>query len=196
MRLQIIQLLQQVAEPGIEGDVPLRERLPASAPLVQAAVLVPLVDHPAGMTVLLTQRTRHLRDHAGQVSFPGGRVEAHDADPVATALRETREEVGLAPTLVEVVGELEPYATITGFLVHPVVGIVTPGFIPAPDPFEVEAVFEVPLHHVLKPGNYRREQRRHRGELREYFVLDYPDFHIWGATAAILVNLRRRLAGV
>lgn len=195
MRLQIIRQLQQAAEPGIPGDLPLRETPPAGAGLVPAAVLVPLVDHSAGMTVLLTQRTRHLRDHAGQVSFPGGRVEAHDADPVATALRETWEEVGLAPTQVEVVGELEPYTTITGFLVHPVVGIVTPGFIPVPDPFEVEAVFEVPLQHVLKPDNYRREQRSHRGELREYFVLDYPDFHIWGATAAILVNLRRRLAG-
>ncbi|MDD3450397.1 MAG: CoA pyrophosphatase [Gammaproteobacteria bacterium] len=196
MRLRIIRQLQQAAEPGIPGDLPLREALPAGAGLVSAAVLVPLVDHSAGMTVLLTQRTRHLRDHAGQVSFPGGRVEAHDADPVATALRETWEEVGLAPAQVEVVGELEPYATITGFLVHPVVGIVTPGFIPVPDPFEVEAVFEVPLQHVLEPDNYRRERRSHRGELREYFVLDYPDFHIWGATAAILVNLRRRLAGV
>lgn len=196
MRLQIIRQLQQAAEPGIPGDLPLRGAPPAGAGLVPAAVLVPLVDHSAGMTVLLTQRTRHLRDHAGQVSFPGGRVEAHDADPVATALRETWEEVGLAPTQVEVVGELEPYATITGFLVHPVVGIVTPGFIPVPDPFEVEAVFEVPLQHVLKPDHYRREQRSHRGELREYFVLDHPDFHIWGATAAILVNLRRRLAGV
>lgn len=195
MRLQIIRQLQQAAEPGIPGDLPLREAPPAGAGLVPAAVLVPLVDHSAGMTVLLTQRTRHLRDHAGQVSFPGGRVEDHDADPVATALRETWEEVGMPPAQVEVVGELEPYTTITGFLVHPVVGIVTPGFIPVPDPFEVEAVFEVPLEHVLEPDNYRREQRSHCGELREYFVLDYPGFHIWGATAAILVNLRRRLAG-
>lgn len=194
MRSLIRERFATTAPAAPTGDVAVSAVDP-ERPLTPAAVLVPLVDRPEGMTVLLTRRTPHLRDHGGQVSFPGGRVEEHDADWVATALRETVEEVGLTSDFVEVVGFLEDYTTITGFMVRPVVGIVTPEFSLIPDPFEVEEVFEVPLSHVLEPVNYRREQRLYRGILRGYYVLDYPGYFIWGATAAMLVCLRRRLTG-
>ena len=193
MRALVLERFRATPPADPTGD----EALPGRAPdrVIPAAVLVPLVDRPEGMTVLLTRRTPHLRDHGGQVSFPGGRVEEEDADWVATALRESLEEVGLAPEWVEVVGFLEDYTTVTGFLVRPVVGIVSPELSLVPDPFEVEEVFEVPLDHVLEPANYRLEQRLFRGLLREYHVLDYPGYFIWGATAAMLVCLRRRLVG-
>ncbi len=154
-----------------------------------AAVLVPLVDHPDGMTVLLTQRTEHLSDHAGQVSFPGGRVEAGDADDVATALRETEEEIGLDRGHVDIVGHLDTCITGTGFRVTPVVGVVTPPFSLTLDSFEVAEVFEVPLAFVLDASNHQRRAARFRGVRREFYVLPYEDRYIWGATARMLVNL-------
>lgn len=163
--------------------------------LTPAAVLVPLVDRPDEMTVLLTRRTGHLRDHAGQVSFPGGRVESGDGDAVETALRETEEEVGLSRDKIEVVGMLDDYVTGTGFLVSPVVAFVAPGFELAPDPFEVDEVFEVPLAFCLDHANYRRERLRYQGRMREYFALHYLDHYIWGATAGMLANLCGRLTG-
>lgn len=162
--------------------------------LLPAAVLAPLVDRPEGLTVLLTQRTDHLHHHGGQISFPGGRVEAHDADPVETALRETEEEIGLERRHVEVIGFLDLYQTVTGFLITPVVGFVEPSFQLNPDPFEVADVFEVPLSFILDPHNHERRSIDFKGRERRFYVLPYEDRYIWGATAAMLVGLARRLA--
>lgn len=129
--------------------------------LTPAAVLVPLIDRTDGMTVLLTQRTEHVGDHAGQISFPGGRIEPHDTDPEAAALRETEEEIGLAPDRIEVIGRLNGYETTTGFRVIPVVGLIRPPLSLKLDPFEVAEVFEVPLAFILDPANHARQRRIH-----------------------------------
>jgi len=183
------------AVPHGRGDHNLNPDLYPDGPLTPAAVLVPLVDRPGGMTVLLTQRTDHLNDHAGQISFPGGRVEEQDADVVATALRETEEEIGLSRTHVEVVGRLDQYVTRTGFSVTPVVAVVRPGFSLELDSFEVADAFEVPLTFVLDPGNHERHSRVWNGAERFFFVLPYEDRYIWGATAGMLVNLYEVLSG-
>ncbi|MRR49646.1 MAG: CoA pyrophosphatase [Rhodocyclaceae bacterium] len=161
--------------------------------LTPAAVLIPLVLRSTGITVLLTQRTAHLRDHAGQVSFPGGRSEAHDTDAAATALREAEEEVGLVPSQVEVLGCLPEYRTGTGFSVTPVVGLVHPPLNLRLDDFEVAEVFEPPLDFLLNPANRRRESLEVRGALREYWAIPWEGFFIWGATAGMLVSLARYL---
>lgn len=160
----------------------------------RAAVLVPLVDRAGGVTVLLTRRTSHLRAHAGQVSFPGGRSEEHDASPEDTALRETEEEIGLNRDRIEIVGRLGRRTTGTGFQVTPVVGFVRPPFELVPDPGEVETIFEVPLDFVLDPANHKMETRMVRGIEREFHVMPYLDFYIWGLTARLLVSLSNTLA--
>lgn len=167
---------------------------PPSVELRPAAVLVPLVDRPEGMSVLLTQRTAHLSAHAGQIAFPGGRIEAADRDAVAAALRETEEEIGLAPDHVTLIGRLDTYVTGTGFEITPVVGIVAVPFALTIDPFEVADVFEVPLPFVLDPGNHRRTERILEARRRVFFVLPYENRNIWGATAGMLVNLAEALA--
>jgi 8-oxo-dGTP pyrophosphatase MutT (NUDIX family) len=167
---------------------------PPSTALRPAAVLVPLVDHPAGMTILLTQRTAHLSAHAGQISFPGGRIEQDDADPVAAALRETEEEVGLPRDRVRVVGRLDTYLTGTGFEITPVVGIVAPPYPMAIDAFEVAEAFEVPLSYILDRRNHQRVERQSGAHRRVFFVLPYQGRNIWGATAGILVNLAEVLS--
>ena len=161
--------------------------------LTPAAVLFPIVVRDAGHTVMLTQRTAHLRDHAGQISFPGGRVEADDLSPTHTALRETEEEVGLSRERVEVLGFLPEYRTGTGFRVTPVVGLVHPPFDLQPDPFEVAEVFEVPLAFLLDPANHQRHEMHYRGALRQYFAMPYGDYFIWGATAGMIRSLSQRL---
>ena len=171
---------------------------PPSTALRPAAVLVPLIDHPPGhpygMTVLLTQRTAHLTAHAGQISFPGGRIEAHDPDPESAALRETEEEIGVPRDRVSVIGRLDTYLTGTGFEITPVVGIVTPPFPISIDPFEVEEAFEVPLSYILDPRNHQRVERQSGAHRRIFYVLPYEGRNIWGATAGILVNLAEVLA--
>jgi len=157
-----------------------------TAPLVPAAVLVPLVAHPSGMTVLLTQRTAHLKDHPGQISFPGGRVEPEDHDPLQTALREVHEEIGLRPDLVQVAGYLKPMAVVTGFAVTPVVGFVEPGFELVLDDFEVAEVFEVPLAFLLDDANLTRSTRNVRGTTVAVVEYQYRQYRIWGATAQML----------
>ena len=154
-----------------------------------AAVLVGVVERPVGPALLLTQRPHHLRDHAGQICFPGGRVEPQDASIAAAALREAEEEIGLDPRRVEVLGELQPYDTVTGFRIHPVVGWIEPPIDLKLDPREVDEVFEVPLQFVLDPGNHRRQSYRRGLLTRGYYVLPYQGRFIWGATAGILVNL-------
>jgi len=161
--------------------------------LTPAAVLFPIVRRDGRHTVLLTQRTAHLRDHAGQISFPGGRVEAEDASPTHTALRETEEEIGLARDRIEILGFLPEYRTGTGFRVTPVVALVLPPFELKPDPFEVAEVFEVPLDFLLDPANHQRHSMHYRGALRNYFAMPYGDYFIWGATAGMIRSLTARL---
>jgi len=158
-----------------------------------AAVLVPVIVRESGATMLLTQRTAHLRDHAGQVSFPGGRSEASDASPEATALREAEEEVGLASSQVEILGRLPQYRTGTGFVITPVVGLVTPPLNLKLDDFEVAEVFEPPLEFLLDSANHQRHSIEVRGVMREYWAMPWRGYYIWGATAGILVTLQRIL---
>ena len=164
-------------------------------PLIPAAVLVPLVERDAQPTVLLTRRTDHLHDHAGQVSFPGGRIDAGDSGPYAAALRETAEEVGLAGDRIRVVGQLDTYVTRTGFEVTPVIGLVSPPFDIKLDPFEVAEVFEVPLSFFLTPGSRQTHSREYQGRIRHFYVYPYENHYIWGATAGMLSNLVELLTG-
>lgn len=189
------------APPTWQPEVSAERRLGGREP-AHASVLVPLVMRDE-LTVLLTRRTEHLRDHAGQISFPGGRAEPHDPDPAATALREAAEEVGLAPEHVEVIGQLPIYSTVTAFMVTPVVALVRPGFEVRPDPSEVAEVFEVPLAFLMQPAHHRRHAFEFAGDRREFFSMPWervrPEggvdrYFIWGATAAMLRNLYRFLA--
>jgi 8-oxo-dGTP pyrophosphatase MutT (NUDIX family) len=161
--------------------------------VTEAAVLVPLVLRGDGLNVLLTQRTAHLSDHAGQISFPGGRVEAADASREDTALRETEEEIGLPRTRIEVLGRLPDYEIPSGFRITPVVGWAEPPFELVPDPFEVASVFEAPLDYFLDPANYQRREYRFRGRHRHYMAIPYEGRYIWGATAGMLYSLARML---
>jgi 8-oxo-dGTP pyrophosphatase MutT (NUDIX family) len=167
----------------------------ASVAVTAAAVLVPIVERPPGLTVIFTQRTSHLKAHSGQVSFPGGRAEPSDPTPEFTALREAQEEIGLPMERVEVLARLPEYLTRTGFRVTPVVGLLTPPFELVPDPREVDEVFEVPLAHLLDPANHQRETRELQGRIVGYYVVRYESRTIWGATAGMLMNLYRHLAG-
>ena len=161
--------------------------------LKPAGVLVPLVNRPEGVTVLLTQRTAHLQKHAGQISFPGGGWEAGDPDLVATALRETEEEIGLPPSQVEVLGRLATYETSTAYGVAPVIGWIEPPFTLSIDPFEVAEAFEVPLAFILDVANHKRESAVRDGRERFFYVLPFENRYIWGATAGMLVNLAEAL---
>jgi 8-oxo-dGTP pyrophosphatase MutT (NUDIX family) len=198
-RQDIARLLEAGLDPNGRGDAKLERQLdgdvrPGRVALdrvpTPAAVLVPLVERADGMTVLLTQRTDHLAHHPGQISFPGGRLEEADGgDFVVAALRETTEEIGLAPDHVTVLGRLDEYVTGTGFMVIPVVGVIKPPFELAADPFEVAEVFEVPLAFVLDPENHKLNRRVVEGRHRPFWALTYEERVIWGATAGILVNL-------
>lgn len=159
-----------------------------------ASVLVPIVERPEELRVLFTRRTAHLRDHSGQISFPGGRAEPHDPSPEATALREAEEEIGLDPRRVEVLGLLSDYHTRTDFRVTPVVGLVTAPFELRLDAREVDEVFEVPLSFLLDPANHQRHSREFQGRDVHYFAIPWREYYIWGATAGMLVNLYRFLA--
>jgi 8-oxo-dGTP pyrophosphatase MutT (NUDIX family) len=156
--------------------------------LRSAAVLVPVVSHRGDLTVLFTRRTDHLHDHAGQISFPGGRAEPHEESAAETALRETEEEIGLAADRVEILGSLSEYVTVTGYRVTPVVGLVRPPLELKPDEFEVAEIFEVPLGFLLDPANHQRNSVVHLGRQRHYYALPYGQYYIWGATAGMLMN--------
>jgi len=182
-----VPVARATAAPSVEAGAPEK--------LIPAAVLIPIVLRDDGLTVLFTQRTDHLHDHAGQVSFPGGRYEADDGSPVMTALRETEEEIGLPRSCVEVLGLLPEYCTGTGFCVTPVVGLVTPPFALRLDEFEVASVFETPLEFLLDPGNHQRHSSEIRGKLRHYYAMPYEGYYIWGATAGMVVSFHRHLFG-
>ena len=167
--------------------------LQEGARVTEAAVLVPLIGRSGRVQVLFTQRTAHLDDHAGQISFPGGRVEAADTSREATALRETEEEIGLSTGSIALLGRLPEYEIPSGFRITPVVGWIEPPFALNPDPFEVAAVFEAPLEHFLEEARYQRRQFRFRGRHRHYLAIPFEGRYIWGATAGMLYNLCRLL---
>ena len=185
-------------QPDIASERRLHEREPR-----HASVLVPLILRDDGLTVLLTQRTDHLNDHPGQISFPGGRAEPDDVNATATALREAHEEIGLHARHIDVLGELPTYTTGTGFIVTPVVALIEPPFTIEADPFEVAEVFEVPLAFLMAPANHRHHQIEFAGAMREFLSMPFegvgPDgqprrYFIWGATAAMLRNIYRFLS--
>jgi len=174
----------------IIGDV--LEEEESDRGVTPAAVLVAIVDRPRP-SVILTLRPESMRRHPGQVSFPGGRIDPGDDGPVAAALREAEEEIGLPRAAVEVIGIADRYRTITGFEVTPVLGIVPPGLALRPDPGEVADLFEVPLDYLLDPAHQQVRTARYQGRDRHYFEIDHEGRRIWGATAAMIVNLGRRL---
>ncbi len=183
-----------VPAPAVDADAVLGAEevdpaLEVNETLIPAAVLVPLIVRSAGVTVLLTQRTEHLADHAGQISFPGGRIEGVDEDARAASLRELEEETGIAPDRVRILGQIEDHVTVTGFLVTPVIGMITPPLDLHPDPHEVAEAFECPLSFALDPANHRRHTGMRGGRRRQFYELTFEDRRIWGFTARILVRL-------
>jgi 8-oxo-dGTP pyrophosphatase MutT (NUDIX family) len=173
-------------DPGFLNGIPL------DIPVRQAAVLFPIILHPRP-TVLLTQRSHDLPSHAGQISFPGGKVEPHDANPLATALRETEEEIGLARDYIEPLGYLDNYRTGTNFNVVPVVALVRPGFELVIDRREVDSAFEVPLDFLLDEANHELHERDVKGRSRTFYAMPYGNYFIWGATAGMIRNFHERL---
>ncbi len=153
-----------------------------------AAVLLPLMagNGGDGLQVMLTRRSSELRSHAGQISFPGGRIDATDANPEAAALREAEEEVGLPPDAVEIIGSMRPYQTGTGYLIHPIVGLIERAVKLRRNPSEVEEIFHVPLAFFLDPENHRPHTMEYQGRTHHLYAMPYKDYYIWGATAAIL----------
>jgi len=176
----------QLELPGDGGRI--AERAPAAA-----AVLVPLVLRAEGPQVLLTRRTAHLRDHAGQISFPGGRIEPGDGSAAAAALREAEEEIALHPSFAEPLGLLDPYETGTGYRIEPVVALVRTGFALKADPREVAGIFEAPFAFLMDAANHQRHSGVWKGRERHYYAIPYGERYIWGATAGMLVNLYERL---
>lgn len=189
----VLERLRAPVEPLTDSGF-MRYVHPPERQVTPAAVLVPLINRPGGVTVLFTQRTEHLNAHAGQISFPGGRVDEGDVDRVDTALREAEEETGLPRDQVQIIGLLPEYDIPTGFRVTPVVGWIEPPLALAPDPFEVAELFEVPLAHFLDPTNHQRLSDEVNGRQRNYYAMPHGGRYIWGATAGMLHSLYRFLA--
>ncbi|MGE0239577.1 MAG: CoA pyrophosphatase [Parvibaculaceae bacterium] len=189
-------LLQSSPDKVGRSDDDLNPDWTAIDPLVKrraAAVLVPIVLHEPELTVLLTQRTEHLASHAGQVAFPGGKVDQDDKDALAAALREAKEETGLDQSYIEPIGFLDAYLTRTSFEIVPVVALVRPGFVLSPHAEEVAAIFEVPLRFLMSGENHLRHSRQWQGKERYYYAMPYGERYIWGATAGMIMNLYDRL---
>lgn len=190
----IVRALARPASASSDFDLNPGSLLSADRPLRPAGVLVALWDQPGGARLILTKRSSRLKHHPGQIAFPGGKVDPADDGPVGAALREAWEEVGLPQGRVTVLGTLPPHETVTGFLVTPVVGMVSGGFSPVAEAGEVDEVFTVPLDHVTSVHNFRIERRRWRDEWRRYYAVPYGPYYIWGATARILRGFADRLA--
>jgi 8-oxo-dGTP pyrophosphatase MutT (NUDIX family) len=158
-----------------------------------AAVLLAFVEQAGEAALLFTTRTPTLSSHAGQVSFPGGRIDGSDGSPEQAALREAYEEIGLPPAFVEVIGTLAPYETLTGYHITPILGVVSQSFEPSPNPDEVADIFDVPVRHLINPDNIERQSRVWQGSARHYYAISYGSRLIWGATAGMIVYLARRL---
>jgi 8-oxo-dGTP pyrophosphatase MutT (NUDIX family) len=197
LTLTVPQALTDPLAQGARGDLDLnpamweRAGVTATKP---AAVLIPIVDRSEPM-VLLTLRTQELTNHAGQVAFPGGKIDPADVSPVAAALREAKEEIGLAPALVEPLGYLDLYLTFTGFRILPTVARVEPDFKLTLNPWEVTEAFEVPLAFLMTPANHQRQSRDWRGITREFYAMPFENRYIWGITAGIVRNLYERIYG-
>lgn len=171
---------------------PVMQKIAEVRPVKPAAVLVPVVDHPEP-TVLLTQRAQHLPNHPGQISFPGGKIEKFDADPMDAALRETKEEIGIDRSLIEPLGYLDLYMTTQGFRIVPLIGRVKPGFTLKLNAGEVDNVFEVPLAFLMDQANMQRHSRDWNGMTRHFYAVTFEQHYIWGVTAGILRNLHERI---
>jgi 8-oxo-dGTP pyrophosphatase MutT (NUDIX family) len=197
LTLDVPASLSDLSAPARRGDLDLDpatwERAGVKATR-QAAVLIPVVDR-AELTVILTVRTPDLTSHAGQIAFPGGKIDPHDASPVAAALREADEEIGLVPARVEPLGYLDLYLTFSGFRILPTVARVDPHFTMTLNRHEVVEAFEVPLAFLMAPENHQRHSRDWKGIIRQYYAMPYEDRYIWGVTAGILRNLYERLYG-
>ena len=181
-----------IPQSGDQGTNRMLEIIAREQPIRPAAVLIPVVDHPQP-TVLLTQRSAHLNDHAGQISFPGGKIDATDASPLDTALREAEEEIGLGREFVDPIGYLDLYGTSFGFRILPTVARVTPGFKLRVNHAEVDDAFEVPLSFLMDPTNHQVHSREFRGMERSYYAMPFAEHYIWGATAGILRVLYERI---
>ncbi len=168
---------------------------PTGQTLKPAAVIAPLLIHDGPPRLLLTERASHLNKHAGQIAFPGGRIEAEDASPLDAALREMHEEVGIGRAHVDVLGRFDPYETVTGYCVTPFVGIVRPGYQIMADPSEVADVFETPFEFLMNPDNHQRQSRVWQGRERHFYAMPWQERYIWGATAGMLKSLHDRLYG-
>ena len=186
--------LEQAAPSNISDDPPngLRPELPVLAPWRAAAVLLPIIDRPGGLTVLLTLRASDLRAHSGQVAFPGGKIDAGET-PHHAALREAQEEIGLEARFVKPLGWLDPFFTGTGFRVAPLVTLIEPSFALTVNKHEVDEVFETPFAFLMDAANHRLEEREWAGRRRRYYAMPYEGRYIWGATAGILRNLYEKL---
>jgi 8-oxo-dGTP pyrophosphatase MutT (NUDIX family) len=180
-------------EQGGDYELNPHSQVSTTGPLKEAAVLVPILLRPAGLSILLTQRTETLSSHAGQISFPGGRIDVEDKTPTAAALREAYEEVGIPAASVDIIGQLSRYQTGSGYNIQPVVGLVTPDFEIRPQPSEVADVFEIPLLELLNPVQHMIESREWQDRLVHFYVIPVAGRRVWGATAGILVNLSRHL---
>jgi 8-oxo-dGTP pyrophosphatase MutT (NUDIX family) len=195
LSLDVPAALRDLSAPAVRGDLDLDPETWTKAGVVAArpaAVLVPVVDR-AAPTVILTQRTADLPSHAGQIAFPGGKIDTDEETPVAAALREAEEEIGLDPALVEPIGYLDLYLTFSGFRILPTVARVKPEFALALNRSEVAEAFEVPLAFLMRPQNHRRSSRDWKGIIRHYYEIPYQDRYIWGVTAGILRNLYERI---
>jgi 8-oxo-dGTP pyrophosphatase MutT (NUDIX family) len=181
---------------SIGGDHVLNPGLPdADHPYRDAAVLIPVVAHADAATVILTERTGHLSAHAGQIAFPGGKIDADDADPTAAALREAGEEIGLSPAAITVIGSLDPYLSRTGYRIVPVLARIDPGYTVRPNRDEVADVFEVPLAFLMTPANHKRGTRVFMGRERYFYEMPYEGRYIWGVTAGIIRGLYEQVYG-
>lgn len=192
LKQTLMAALAQEAAPSSDFDLNPEVVLPEGRKLRPAAVLLAFEATPEGGRLWLTKRSSALKHHPGQIAAPGGKKDDTDADLVATALREAHEEIGLPPETVEVLGELPPHETVTGFAMTPIVGLLHKGFTPEPEAGEVAEVFHVPVSHVQNPANFMVHGRRWRGSRRHYFAVPYGPYYIWGATARVLRGLAER----